>query len=61
MNSENLNKANNIKDSEMDFTDLAKYGIIEMGGVDTFGRSLITIYACKLPPANTIDHDKLLK
>lgn len=59
MNTQNLNK-NNPKADE-DYTDLAKYGIIEMAGDDLFGRKIITIYACKLPMNNTIDHDKLLK
>lgn len=62
MNTQNLTKqqTNSIK-SDLDFTDLAKHGIIEMAGDDLVGRKIIAIYACKLPPNNTIDHDKLLK
>lgn len=60
MNTQNLTDKTSSK-SDLDFTDLAKYGIIEMAGDDLYGRKIITIYACKLPPNNTIDHDKLLK
>ena len=47
--------------NDKDFRELAKHGIIEMAGDDLFGRRIITIYACRLPPSSTIDHDKLLR
>lgn len=47
--------------TDEDLQTFARYGIIEMAGDDMFGRKIITIYACRLPPANAIDHQKLLK
>lgn len=44
-----------------DLQTFARHGIIEMAGDDMFGRKIITIYACRLPLADAIDHQKLLK
>jgi Rho GTPase-activating protein 1 len=44
-----------------DLQTFARHGLIEMAGDDMFGRKIITIYACRLPAANAIDHQKLLK
>lgn len=46
---------------EEDFSDIAKFGIVEVAGDDYFGRKIITIYACKLPPNKALDFNRLLK
>lgn len=43
------------------FSDVAKYGIVEVFGDDTAGRRIIVVSACKLPPSKDLDHSKLLR
>ncbi|XP_022910001.1 rho GTPase-activating protein 1 [Onthophagus taurus] len=43
------------------FSDIAKYGIVDVKGDDADGRKVIVVYACKLPPTNMIDHNCLLE
>lgn len=51
-----------LNDAEKeDFSDVAKYGCVEVAGDDLFGRRIITIYACRLPAASCINHAKLLR
>nr|XP_002121397.1 rho GTPase-activating protein 1-like isoform X1 [Ciona intestinalis] len=44
-----------------EFADIAKYGIIEVSGVDTSGRPVIVVSASKLPSNKELDHKKLLR
>lgn len=46
---------------EEDFSDIAKFGIVEVAGDDYYGRKIITIYACKLASNKTLDFSRLLK
>lgn len=48
-------------DDEEDFSDIAKYGIVEVMGDDVAGRRVIVVSACKLPSNKEIDHAKLLR
>uniref|UniRef100_A0A146M8A5 Rho GTPase-activating protein 1 n=2 Tax=Lygus hesperus TaxID=30085 RepID=A0A146M8A5_LYGHE len=48
-------------EDDEDFSDVAKYGIVEVVGDDTAGRRIIVVSACKLPPSKEINHDRLLK
>lgn len=43
------------------FLDISKYGIVDVKGDDLFGRKIIVVYACKLPPVKQIDHSRLLR
>lgn len=43
------------------FLDISKYGIVDVKGDDLFGRKIIVVYACKLPPIKQIDHARLLR
>ncbi|GAB6018723.1 hypothetical protein CHUAL_000399 [Chamberlinius hualienensis] len=44
-----------------DFSDIAKYGIVEVAGDDYSGRKVIVISACKLPSNKTFDHDRFFR
>lgn len=44
-----------------DFSDVAKYEIVEVVGDDSYGRKVITIYACRLPSNKDLNHNRLLK
>ncbi|KAK2186020.1 hypothetical protein NP493_216g02031 [Ridgeia piscesae] len=48
-------------DPEMEFRDIAKYGIVQVAGDDTFGRKVIVFSACRLPPRTELDHEHLLQ
>ncbi|CAD5117130.1 DgyrCDS5938 [Dimorphilus gyrociliatus] len=48
----------NEEDGE--FKDISKYGIVQLAGDDNFGRKIVVISACKLPPRSVLDHAKLL-
>ncbi|XP_022255730.1 rho GTPase-activating protein 8-like isoform X2 [Limulus polyphemus] len=49
-------------DSDMDdFSDIAKYGIVEIAGDDSYGRKVIVISACKLPSNKELNHAKFLR
>lgn len=43
------------------FVDISKYGIVDVKGDDLYGRKIIVVYACKLPPVKQIDHARLLR
>lgn len=47
--------------SNEDYTDIEKYGILEVAGDDPYGRKIIVVSACKLPSNKVIDHQRLLK
>uniref|UniRef100_A0A8D8LV01 Rho GTPase-activating protein 1 n=1 Tax=Cacopsylla melanoneura TaxID=428564 RepID=A0A8D8LV01_9HEMI len=52
-----------ITDDELeveDFADVAAHGIVEVVGDDEFGRKLIVLSACKLPPTKELDQTRLL-
>ncbi|KAJ8948856.1 hypothetical protein NQ318_013509 [Aromia moschata] len=42
------------------FSEISKYGIIDVKGDDSDGRKIIVVYACKLPPVKEIDHSLFL-
>ncbi|XP_076311399.1 rho GTPase-activating protein 1-like isoform X2 [Tachypleus tridentatus] len=49
-------------DDDMDdFSDIAKYGIVEVAGDDSYGRKVIVISACKLPSNKELNHAKFLR
>lgn len=48
----------NEEDGE--YKDISKYGIVQLAGDDNFGRKIVVISACKLPPRSELDHAKLL-
>ena len=65
LHSQNVNistdDSNTLDSQEEDFTDLIEHEIIEMVGDDSFGRKVITIYACRLPERDKLDHNRLLR
>lgn len=53
---------NNDEDlTDEDYSDIEKYGIVEVAGDDPYGRKVIIVSACKLPSNKVIDHQRLLK
>ena len=44
-----------------DFSDIAKYGIVDVVGDDTYGRKVIVVSACKLPSNKVLDHERFLR
>lgn len=48
-------------DPELQFRDIAKYGIIQLAGDDTYGRKVVVVSACRLPPREELDHQKFLR
>ncbi|XP_057671604.1 rho GTPase-activating protein 8 isoform X1 [Diorhabda carinulata] len=42
------------------FSEISKYGIVDVKGDDSDGRKIIVVYACKLPQIKEIDHVLLL-
>ncbi|XP_047484858.1 rho GTPase-activating protein 8-like isoform X2 [Penaeus chinensis] len=44
-----------------DFTDIARHGIVDIIGDDTYGRKVIVVSACKLPSNKYFNHEKFLK
>ncbi|KAK7793841.1 hypothetical protein R5R35_014126 [Gryllus longicercus] len=48
-------------EDEDDFQDVAKYGIVEVVGDDTYGRKVIVVSACKLPSNKELDHARFLR
>ncbi|XP_022241435.1 rho GTPase-activating protein 1-like [Limulus polyphemus] len=48
-------------DDMNDFSDIAKYGIVEVAGDDSYGRKVIVISACKLPSNKELNHAKFLR
>lgn len=43
-----------------DFADVAKYGIVDVVGDDTYGRKVIVVSACRLPSNKVLDPNRLL-
>ena len=43
-----------------DFSDVSKYGIVQVAG-DMFAQKVIIIYACRLPSNKTFNHDAFLR
>ena len=59
-----LNDSNDEEDETSeneDYADIAKYEIVEVVGDDSYGRKVITIYACRLPSNKELNHNRLLK
>ena len=50
-----------VNDDDINFNEIARYGIIDIIGDDSDGRKVIVVYACKLPPTDMINHDKFLE
>lgn len=48
-------------EEEEKFSDVSKYGIVEVMGDDTAGRRVIIVSACKLPNKEELNHDRLLR
>ncbi|KAM7536503.1 hypothetical protein Aperf_G00000082341 [Anoplocephala perfoliata] len=46
---------------DAEFRDIARLGILQVGGTDLEGRRVIAFFACRLPGSDLIDHDRLLK
>ncbi len=46
---------------DSDFRDISRLGILQIGGDDRDGRKVIAFFACRLPPVDLIDHDRLLQ
>jgi len=44
-----------------DFADVAKYGIVDVVGDDTYGRKVIVVSACRLPSNKVLDPNRLLR
>ncbi|XP_042211350.1 rho GTPase-activating protein 8-like [Homarus americanus] len=44
-----------------DFTDIARHGIVDIVGDDTYGRKVIVVSACKMPSNKVFNHEKFLK
>ncbi|CAG9832351.1 unnamed protein product [Diabrotica balteata] len=42
------------------FSEISRYGIVDVKGDDADGRKIIVVYACKLPQIKEIDHGLLL-
>uniref|UniRef100_A0A0V0GA13 Putative cdc42 rho gtpase-activating protein n=1 Tax=Triatoma dimidiata TaxID=72491 RepID=A0A0V0GA13_TRIDM len=47
--------------SDDDFSDVSKFGIVEVYGDDTAGRRIIVVSACMLPSNKELDHSRLLR
>lgn len=66
MSTDGFNEANGHNEcqdenEEDDYKDIAEHGIVEVAGDDTLGRKVISVYACRLPPISSINHQRLLK
>lgn len=44
-----------------DYGDISRHGIIEVAGDDVYGRKVIVFSACKLPPKDQLDHNRLFE
>ncbi len=44
-----------------DFSDVAKFGIVDVVGDDTYGRKVIVVSACRLPSNKVLDHNRFLR
>lgn len=43
------------------YTDIARYGIVDVVGDDTLGRRVIVVYACRLPSNKELDWTRFLQ
>ncbi|XP_027622556.1 LOW QUALITY PROTEIN: rho GTPase-activating protein 8 [Tupaia chinensis] len=43
------------------FYDVARHGILQVAGVDLFGRRVVTFSSCRLPPSHQLNHQRLLE
>ncbi|GAB1608704.1 rho GTPase-activating protein 1-like [Argonauta hians] len=43
-----------------EFSDVSRYGIVEIAGDDVYGRKVIIFSACRLPSSKVLDHKRLL-
>lgn len=43
-----------------EFSDVERFGVVEVAGDDLYGRKVIVFSACKLPSNQTFDHQRLL-
>lgn len=43
------------------FSEISRYGIVDVKGDDADGRKIIVVYACRIPPVKEIDHSILLR
>ncbi|RWS08072.1 rho GTPase-activating protein 8-like isoform X2 [Dinothrombium tinctorium] len=50
-----------IDEDDNDYSDIAKYGIVEVSADDAYGRKVIMIYACRLPSNKVLNHNRFLK
>lgn len=46
--------------TSQDFSEIAQYSCVEVAGDDLFGRRIVTIYACRLPPTSKVKQQTLL-
>jgi len=46
---------------EEDFSDISKHNIVEVVGDDAYGRKIIVLASCKLPPNQGFDHQRFLR
>ncbi|RXG61813.1 Rho GTPase-activating protein 1 [Armadillidium vulgare] len=44
-----------------DFSDIARHGVVDVIGDDTYGRKVIVVSACRLPSNKAFNHDKFLR
>lgn len=43
------------------FYDVARHGILQVGGLDHLGRRIVTFSCCRLPPSHELNHRRLLE
>ncbi|KFM82836.1 Rho GTPase-activating protein 1, partial [Stegodyphus mimosarum] len=55
-NDDENNENKIVEEEEEDYSDISKYGIIEIAGDDSYGRKVIVISACKLPSNKDFNH-----
>ncbi|KAK7483278.1 hypothetical protein BaRGS_00025445 [Batillaria attramentaria] len=49
------------EEAASEFSDVERYGIVEVAGDDMYGRKVIVVSACKLPSNKSFDHQRLLE
>lgn len=43
------------------FYDVARHGILQVGGLDRLGRRIVTFSCCRMPPSHELNHRRLLE
>ncbi|XP_010632647.1 rho GTPase-activating protein 8 [Fukomys damarensis] len=43
------------------FYDVARHGILQMAGDDSYGRRVVTFSCCRMPPSHELNHQRLLE